>query len=79
MVNVVWFKRDLRPHDHAALVSAAMQGALFWGRLIQNPILDLLAPAKAVCEIVWQVRKSGGQRSQKTPPSPQLSLFEEDS
>ncbi|MDZ7822936.1 MAG: deoxyribodipyrimidine photo-lyase [Ahrensia sp.] len=41
MVQVVWFKRDLRIHDHAALAAAASRGKILPLYIIEPGLLEV--------------------------------------
>ena len=40
--QLVWFKRDLRVHDHAALAQAAKQGPVLCVYIIEPSYLSLI-------------------------------------
>jgi len=44
LLQVVWFKRDLRLHDHPALNAAAMRGPVL-GLVVFEPLLWALPDA----------------------------------
>ena len=66
---LVWFRRDLRAHDHAALARAlAAAGRVFCAFVFDRAILDALPRRDRRVEFIWHsvheldeaLRKRGG-------------------
>ena len=69
LVQCLWFKRDLRVHDHAPLVSAAARGPvlpvyLIEPEIIRAPDFDALHwqfIRESLCELAGQLRQLGAE------------------